>query len=129
MDHTQLHSVTGRPLMISSFIVPCFKMVLLQTLVRANGDSNLQRIQENVRLHYSVYDERPELLQEFTELVSNNCVFVDSWYSPEITPITYCLYGKRYLAKEASRHFVEVIFQRSDIGVLSEHQSDDVENP
>jgi hypothetical protein len=69
------------------------------------------------------------LLDEFSRLICDSCVFVDSWSAPEITPSTYRLYGKKHPAKEASKRFVEQIRQRSDIGILREHYSDDVENP
>ena len=129
MHHTQLYSVTGRPFLVSSFIVTCFNMVGLKTSVRASDDEQLQRIQEIARLPYGSYDEEPELLDEFSRLICDSCVFVDSWSAPEITPSTYRLYGKKHPAKEASKRFVEQIRQRSDIGILREHCSDDVENP
>eukprot|EP00957_Ditylum_brightwellii_P199607 15216369-Ditylum_brightwellii.AAC.1 len=101
MDYTQLHSVTGRPFIVSPLILPCFKMVILKTSVRASDDPNLQRIQEIARMPYE--------------------------NSPEITPSTYCHYGKKYPAKEASRCLVDLMRQRNDIG-LREHHSNDVEN-
>eukprot|EP00957_Ditylum_brightwellii_P119306 9101990-Ditylum_brightwellii.AAC.1 len=104
-------------------------MVLLKTSERASGNPNLQRIQEIVRMPYEVYNEKPELLDDFLNLLEQTCVFVNSWNSPEITPSTHCLYGQKYPAKDASMHFVDLMRQRNDIGILREHHSSDVENP
>ena len=84
-------------------------MVKLKTSVRAAGDPDFQRIQEIARMHYSKYVSNPDLITEFKTLLSNTCTFVPSWTSPEITPSTYRLYGKKFPAKEATRQFVEAV--------------------
>ena len=40
MDHSQLPPVTGRPFLLSTHVITCFKMVKLESSVRAAGDSN-----------------------------------------------------------------------------------------
>ena len=129
MDHTQLYSVTGRPMMVSSQIISCFTMVAFNTSVRAAGDPALQRIQQIARYHYAHYESHPEVIDEFKELICQHCTFVDTWNSEEITPDTYRLFGKKFPAKEASRRFVENIKMRDDVGTVLEKTSDDVENP
>eukprot|EP00957_Ditylum_brightwellii_P211543 15366300-Ditylum_brightwellii.AAC.1 len=59
--------------------------------------------------------------------ILSSCAFVDLWSNSEITPSTYCLYEKKYPAKEAPSHFVELIDHRTGIGALREHQRDDAE--
>ena len=86
MDHTQLQPVEGRPFLLSSHVITCFKMIKLQSSVRASDDIELQRIIQIASMHYSAYVDDPELLVEFRTLVSNTCVFVENWDSPEITP-------------------------------------------
>ena len=36
-DHTQLQPVNGRPLLTSTYIITCFKMIALKASVRASG--------------------------------------------------------------------------------------------
>eukprot|EP00957_Ditylum_brightwellii_P103806 7907634-Ditylum_brightwellii.AAC.1 len=43
--------------------------------------------------------------------------------------MTYCIYGKRFSAKEVAWNFVDGIRNRSNIGIIREHIADDVENP
>ena len=47
MDHTQLQPVNGRPFLLSTHVITCFKMVKLRTSVRATGDQDFQRLQQN----------------------------------------------------------------------------------
>ena len=41
MDHTQLQPINGRPFLLSTHVVTCFKMVKLQSSVRDAGDVDL----------------------------------------------------------------------------------------
>ena len=111
IDHTQLQPVEGRPFLLSSHVITCFKMIKLQSSVRASDDIELQRIIQIASMHYSAYVDDPELLVEFRTLVSNTCVFVENWDSPEITPSTYRLYGKKLPANEATRQFINNVRQ------------------
>ena len=127
IDHTQLQPVNGRPFLTSSHVITCFKMVMLQTSVRAVGDVSFQRIQEIARMHYSKYEEDPELITEFKTLLDETITFVPSWTSPEITPSTYRLYGKKFPAKEATRQFIIGVRQNIAPSDLREKHADDVE--
>ena len=127
MDHTQLQPVQGRPFLLSSHVITCFKMVMLKTSVRASGDVQFQRLQAIARMHYMEYEEDPSLLDEFKNLLPETCTFVDSWSSPEITPSTYRLYGRRSPANDATNQFVSVVRQSITSCDLRERQSDDVE--
>ena len=42
IDHTQLQPVDGRPFLLSTNVITCFKMIKLQTSVRAAGDVQFQ---------------------------------------------------------------------------------------
>ena len=103
MDHTQIQPINARPFLTSTHIIPCFKMVALETSVRASGDIDFQRIQTIARTRYKDLEDNPDLVEEFIRLVSNSFTFVDNWESMEITPSTY----RKFPAKEAARQFVE----------------------
>ena len=56
MDHTQLQPVKERLFLLLTHIITCFKMVKLETCVRASGDKN-QRLQEITRVHFSSFND------------------------------------------------------------------------
>ena len=109
MDHTQLQPVAGRPFLLSSYVITCFKMVKLETSVRASRDIPFQRLQQIVCMNYSKYTEFPGLLDELRELLRNVPKYVENWSSPIITADTYCLYGRRVPANEATTDFINSI--------------------
>ena len=71
MDHTQLQPVKGRPFLLSTHVITCFKMVKLETCVRAAGDKDFQRLQEITRMHFSCFNDETQLLNEFRDLLHN----------------------------------------------------------
>ena len=107
MDHTQIQPFDASPFLTSIHVIPCFRMVALETSVRASGDPNFQRVQQIARYPYWKFAENPELIDEFIELVSSNFTFVEDWTSEKITHSTYRLYSKKVPAKDASQQFVE----------------------
>ena len=40
MDHTQISPFESKPFLTSSHVIPCFRMVVLETSVRASSDAN-----------------------------------------------------------------------------------------
>jgi hypothetical protein len=107
LDHTQIQLVKGRPFLTSTHIIPCFKMVSFVNSIRASGDAAFQKIQELARFNYIIFEEEPDLIDEFVRLlVSENFTFIDNWNDEQITPSTYRLYGRRVPAKEATRQFI-----------------------
>ena len=44
MDHTQLQPVNGRPFLLATHVITCFRMIKLECSVRASGDPYFQRI-------------------------------------------------------------------------------------
>jgi hypothetical protein len=107
LDHTQIQLVKGRPFLTSTHIIPCFKMVSFVNSIRASGDAAFQKIQELARFNYIIFEEEPDLIDEFVRLlVSENFTFIDNWNDEQITPSTYRLYGRRVPAKEAARQFI-----------------------
>ena len=78
-------------------------------------------------MHYIEYEENPSLLDEFKNLLSETCTFVDSWSSPAIIPSTYMLYGQRSPTNDATNKFVSVFRQSITSYDLRERHYDDVE--
>ena len=77
LDHAQLQPMKGRPFLRSSHDISCFKMIKLSNSVKAYGDAPFLRIQEVFCMYYNNFEENPELLEEFKELLSGTCTFVD----------------------------------------------------
>ena len=67
MDHSQLHPVNGRPFLLSTHIITCFKIIKVECSVRTSSDQHFQRIQEIIRMHVSKYDDNSELLDELRD--------------------------------------------------------------
>ena len=100
LDHLQTQPIKERPLLTSPQIVPCFQMVNLKKSVCAAKDPNFQLIQEIARMPLSILlDETNDYVNEFLDLISNNCTFVDDWDDPRITEKTFRLYSKKVQAK------------------------------
>lgn len=127
MDHTQILPFESRPFLTSTHVIPCFRMVALETSIRANGDELFQRAQAIARYSYRKLTREPQLVDEFIGLVSENFTFVEDWSSELITPSTYRLYGKKVPAKEAAKQFVERVRRSIDGINLREKSSEDVE--
>ena len=125
MDHTQLQPVTGRPFLLSTHVITCFKMIKLQKSVRASGDLRFQRLQEIIRMHYSKYIEKPELLDELRLLLKEVPTYVTNWSSPEISSDTYRLYGRRTPANEATQNLINAIRSNISSENLREKQASD----
>ena len=113
MDHTQLQPVNGRPFLLSTHVITCFRMIKLECSVRASGDPDFQRMQEIIRMHVSKYNDDPELLEELKILLRDVPTFVTDWSSSEISSDTYRLYARKTPANEATNSFVDNI--RSNI--------------
>jgi hypothetical protein len=128
LDHTQIQPVKGRPFLTSTHIIPCFKMVSFVNSIRASGDAAFQKIQELARFNYIIFEEEPDLIDEFVRLlVSENFTFIDNWNDEQITPSTYRLYGRRVPAKEAARQFIERVRRSFEPNQLREKKAEDVQ--
>jgi hypothetical protein len=127
MDHTQLQPINGRPFLLSTHVLTCFKMVKLRTSVRASGDMHFQRLQAIIRMHHSQYIEHPELLDELRVLLRNVPTYVPTWTSPQISTDTYRLYGRRTPANEATQIFVDTIRANIQNEVLREKAAVDTQ--
>ena len=79
MDHTQIQPILGRPFLTSFHIIPCFKIVSLENTVWAYDDDAFQRIQKVGRLNHKMFDNEPELVDDFLQLRPENFMFVDLW--------------------------------------------------
>ena len=109
MDHTQLKPVEGRPFLLSTHVITCFKMFKLETSVRAVGDTPFQRLQKVLSMHYIKFTDKPELLDELRGLLHTVPTYVDNWSSPVITSDTYRLYSRRSPANEATQSFLSSV--------------------
>ena len=65
MGHTQLATINGKPFLISSHILSCFKMIWLECSVRASAVFNCHMLIQIARIHPSEYETNPSLLTEF----------------------------------------------------------------
>ncbi len=125
MDHLQLQPVSGRPFLLSSHIIPCFKMVRLDHSVRASSDRNFCRIQEITRMKYNHLSE--EVIEEFKSLCEDTFSFVESWSNPKITPSTYRLYGRRSPAVDATTDFVNSVEESIESSLLRKKECEDTQ--
>ena len=78
MDHTKIIPFKYRPSLTSTHVLPCFRMVVLETSVRASGDENFHRYQAIAQYPYSKILGKPELVSEFLTLVLETFMFVDN---------------------------------------------------
>ena len=97
LDHKQLPPIDGKPFLVSPMVLSCFEFVCLTESMRASGDISLQRIQKIALMNPNFYDDNPELITEFKNLLLDTCTFVDSWSDEIISPNTYRLYGGNIL--------------------------------
>jgi hypothetical protein len=125
MDHTQLQPVSGRPFLLSSLIITCFKMVKVETPVRCAGENVFSRLQELIRLHHSKYTSA--ILLELRNLLNDIPTYVDDWDSPQIGSDTYRLYGKKTPAIDATRNYINTTRNSMQPNLLREKQSVDME--
>ena len=109
LDPKQLQPVVGRPVLTSPHVISSFDFRRLVRSVRASGDPMLQRIQDIARMMVSSYVAHPEVLQEFQQLLSNNCTFVPTWDHPDITNNVFRVFGKHSAALAAEKAFLQQI--------------------
>ena len=108
MNHTQIQSFgKRRPILTSSHIIPCCRMVNLSHSVRAFHYKKYQRLQCICRLHYKKLMDEPALVDEFISLCSQCLTFVDEWNHPKISPSTMRLYSKNAPTREATKQFAK----------------------
>ena len=51
--------------------------------------------------------ESPELVDEFINLISDNCTFVDEWNDSQITHDTFRVYSRKVPVRAAANQFIE----------------------
>jgi hypothetical protein len=107
MDHRQLPPVTGKPFMMSSHVLSCFKFSVLDHSVRASQDSYLEIIVNIARMHPDLYTD--EIIADFEWLLSNKFTHVDSWSDPLITPDVYRIFSKKLPAKESVEKYISQV--------------------
>ena len=129
LDHKQLPPVKGKPFMTSPHVLTSFAFTVLQHSVRASGDPDFQRLQNIARLHPRCYEENPDLIDEFKELISRVCTFVPNWSSPLITPNTFRLYSKKAPAKRAALDYINAVRNTYLPHQIRHSTSNDVQNP
>jgi hypothetical protein len=111
LDPKQLQPVTGPPVLPSPHVISSFDFRRLAHSVQASGDPILQRIQDIAHMMVTSYVTHPEVLQEFRQLVSDNCTFVTTWDHPAITNNVFRVFGKHSAALAAETAFLQHIQQ------------------
>ena len=129
LDHKQLQPINVKPVLVSPMVLSCFKFVSLSESVRANGDRNLQRIQNIARMHPQKYEDNPSLITEFKDLLISTCTFVDTWSDDIITPTTYRLYGNKYPARKACQEYIDQVRSQFSAEEMRTSTSEDMQNP
>ena len=107
MDHTQIQPIGVGPLSTLIHMLTCVRMIALHNSVRAFGDLAFQRVQEITRYTYQSFNEKPELIEKFISLCSDNLTFVHDWDNDAILASTMQLCGKKVSAKDVSKPFVD----------------------
>ena len=123
MDHTQLSTVSGRHVLLSTLMFTCFSMVVLNCSVRANNDDSFQRWQHIVRMHPSQYTF--ELLTEAKTLASQIFTYVSDWN--EVDTNTIQLFSKKKPAREATKDFIDHIKSSLNSNFIQERICEDYE--
>jgi hypothetical protein len=109
LDHLQLRPIKGLPLLLSPHIMTCFRIIKLQHLVRASHDPQLQRIIDICRMSKYDYELQPTVIDELKALLKDNCIWVDSWESPEIPNNAVRCFGMKKPAQQAETRYIEQI--------------------
>ena len=117
----------GRPFLLLSHTISCFKMIKLSNSVRAYSDAPFLRIKEIARIHCKKLEEHLELPDEFKELLPETYNLVNTWNLREITPPTYRLYGKTISAYKATPQFMNTVRPSTFAREIRERKADDVE--
>ena len=90
IDPLQLPPIRGRPFLMFSHILPCFWFGGLKYSIRAQNDNGFQRLQELTR----IYNPSRLELDEFCQLILQNCLFATSWEDPIIPSNALRVFGK-----------------------------------
>ena len=101
MDGFQLKPIQGRPPLLSAHMLTSFNLFKLEESVRAALDGELKKIQKITRVLPT--DVTDEITSNFRALLSDNCVFCDSWDDPQITDNALRIFGKKAAGREAEK--------------------------
>ena len=74
-----LQSVEGYPFLVSSHIISCFWLIVLQHSVRAAGDKSFQKLQNIAQMHPTKYEQDPSILIDFQNILRHKYTFVNYW--------------------------------------------------
>ena len=78
-------------------------------------------------MHPHMYEESPELIIEFKNLLSSTCTFVENWDNEIFFPTTYRLYGKKYPARKACQEYIEQAKSQLSECDIRERESEDMQ--
>ena len=126
MDHKQLPPVKGRPFLVSSHIISCFKFSVLKHSVRAGQDYNLERAVNIARMNPEEYNT--DLLHEFKELIANSFTHVNDWRNELITPDVFRVFSKKLPAKESIEEYIDQVKYQLQPHQYIEQESYDTQN-
>jgi hypothetical protein len=103
MDHLQLLPFRGTSVFLSMYIITEFSFFKLSESVRAANDPSLQQIIRLTRL--SVWTATDKQL--FTQLLEENCTFLDNFDDPRIPNDAVYVFGRKDPCRAAERILLE----------------------
>jgi predicted GIY-YIG superfamily endonuclease len=104
IDHLQLKPVRGKPFLVSPHVLTSFTMRKLIHPVRAAKCKDLRRVIEITRVRR---EEFCDFEQEFRQLLSEGCTWVDSWDDPRITDAVVRIVPRKGARDEIVIDFIE----------------------
>ena len=111
LDHMQIQPIGGRPFLISSSIIPCFKMISLKTSVRAIGDLYVE-LQSLVRKDFTDFERNPRYIERFRYICATIFTFVTNWTHSAITSQTFRVFTKKAPVRDALKLFQSSLVQK-----------------
>ena len=114
MDPQQLQPIKAKPLLLSSLVPTCFKMVEMKHSIRAKDDCLLQQLIEISRKVSPTQEE----VDYFKRIIIEGCKHVTSWDDPSITlDMVRIVSTREAMSKAEEEYFLNL--QQQGIGVVS----------
>ena len=113
MDPQQLQPIKAKPVLLSSLIPTCFKMVEMKHSIRAKDDFLLQEVIKISRKASPTQEE----VDYFTNIIIQGCRHVTSWDDPSITlDMVRIVSTRNAMAKAEEEYFLKL--QKQQVGIV-----------